>query len=119
LDLITSDVTRATFLKDYYIPLKGEGKIVDSKIALDIFIKEKSGTNEPPQEIYNIFLELIRQKDGTLRNFLDTGADKILLAIERLEDYRRALELFKVSRTFVGAYDIEGVIPPETGSDAL
>jgi hypothetical protein len=101
LELITPDETRMTFFADYYLPLKEkspkeEGKVIISKDTLERIIKEKSGANPPlPSEMLAIFQEIIDQYD-TLMSFLDAGADRILLAIERMEEYRRALEATKL-----------------------
>jgi hypothetical protein len=99
LELISPDppdLTRRTFFRDYYINMRNHGKVIDTKDALDNFIKEKFGASiTPPKEITDIFLELVNQKDYTLSNFLKAGADEILGNIERMEDYRRALEATK------------------------
>jgi hypothetical protein len=97
LELIISDKTREDFFKDYYIPMKEQGIIINSKDALDRFIKEKSAANNPlPREIIDIFQELIKTENVTLTSFLDVGADKILLTIKTMEEYRRALEATKL-----------------------
>ena len=99
LELITPDETRKTFFGDYYLPMKAKGKIISSKDALDSLIKEKSAANQAlPSEIVAIFQEIIDQNE-TLMSFLNAGADGILLNIEMMEEYRRALEVTKLKES--------------------
>jgi hypothetical protein len=120
LDRITPDPIRKTFFEDYYIRLKNAS---EDKNALDNFMdkldlfvgKSKNSEirtkidaqgnyeaiprpNVPfpiPNMILEIFKELKKPSNVTLRSFLDSGADEILLGIVRMEDYRRALEATK------------------------
>ncbi len=100
LELVTKDDTRKTFFNDYYIPLKEKDNIIKNKDALDNFIKEKSDASVAlsKETIVNIFQELLEPHNEALRGFLDAGADKILRDIERMEDYRRALEATKLKQ---------------------
>jgi hypothetical protein len=113
LELITTDRTRKSFFDDYYISLKSKGKEVLDRFIdeLDKFVNtgktpESEGLvqadSEPkvplpiPREIIGIFKELKIPANFNLRSFLYAGADEILRDIDRMEDYRRALEATKL-----------------------
>jgi uncharacterized protein YjbI with pentapeptide repeats len=90
--LITLDETRKTFFKKYYIPQKEADKVINSKESLDKLKDIDDDKKPPPKAITDIFQELLNQKDDTLRSFLDAGGAKILLDIDEMEKYRRAVE---------------------------
>jgi hypothetical protein len=96
LELISqNDDVRKTFFGEYYIPLRGEGKGIRNKDALDNFIKDQSHANRPlPKEITHIFQELIKHDD--LMSLLDEGVAEIFRGIDRMENYRRALKSTKL-----------------------
>jgi hypothetical protein len=100
LKLITQDNIRLAFFEKHYVPLREKGNPITS-----------SDNNPLPKKVIDIFRELIREDNSSLRGFLDEGADKILSQIKEMRKYRRALEateLTTVSKTIRSRYDIEG-----------
>jgi hypothetical protein len=90
LDLITPDTNREGFFKAYK-ELKEEGRSINNSDELNQYIKEITEKGNPQSTtIFEIYQELIKQ-GRDLSNFLDAGADDILLRMKKMEEYRRAL----------------------------
>ena len=96
LQLITPNPIRKLFFVYYYLPLSHVGKVFNSEEALDNLKKEKDNDKKSlPDMIIDIFQELVKQENDSLRSFLEAGADMILEDIDEMQKYRRALETTK------------------------
>ncbi len=90
LELITPKDKRKAFFK-HYIEQKKADKVIRKKEDLDMLTKETSY-----YDILEIYGELINHEDKSdLRQFLDEGVDEKLLSIEKMEEYRVALDTTK------------------------
>lgn len=102
-ELISTDTKRRRFFNEYK-KLKEEGKSITNKEELYDYYKGLLNLSNKPyypwfEEILDIHEELIKQRNNDLKNFLDAGADKILLRIEKMEELRRALDTAKLKPT--------------------
>ena len=104
LELLTPDEPRKSFFR-WYQKLKEEGTTINTKEDLDKLTQETAiGPNVIQDKgILEIYQELLKQGDTALRNFIDAqGSEKqphvyeILLNIEKMEEYRRALDTAKL-----------------------
>jgi KAP family P-loop domain len=97
LELITPNDRRKAFFK-HYVEQKGADKVIRRIEDLDRLSKGSSYS-----DILKVYRELINQEESDLRQFLDEGIDEEvhekLFKIEKMEEYRVALDVTKTPDT--------------------
>ncbi len=73
-----------------------EGKPISDQDELDRLAKELEEADRPWRtDIIEIYTELLKQHNNALRDFLNAGANEILLHIDKMEEHRRALVQYR------------------------
>ena len=96
LELISLDKKRKNFLNEHK-KLMEEGQIITTKEELDKVLTEEKVRSNPAafKDSTDVYQELVKQNNYTLRDFLGAGAIEILARIEKMEEHIRALDTTK------------------------